>query len=306
MDSLSISRRSLLQAGVLPLPALAQAQRPRLTEFQIACMTLPYAAFSFDRALKGLAGAGYKYVAWGATHKEADGQVRQALPVEAPASAAKELSAKSRDLGLEPVMMFSLVNVEAPDSVKLHTRRIQQAAAAGVPFILTFGHTRIASYEAWIQNLKKLGPVAREAGVTVVIKQHGGNSATGKQCAQILREVHDEGIQMCYDAGNNMGYVGDDPIADIRHCWQFVRAFAIKDIRMKPARSACGPGLGEIDHYQLLLPVARTGLKIPLSCETLWAPFMPRPEQPEAIDALARRAREFLEIVTTGVQAYQG
>jgi len=303
MPTEKLSRRLLLQFGSAALAGLAaQRQGPRATEFQIACMTLPYAAFPLERALKGIAGAGYRHIAWGATHKESDGQTRQVLPVEAPASAAKELGKRCRDLGLEPVMMFSLVNVEAAESVKAHTRRVEQAAAAGVPFILTFGHTRIASYEAWIQNLKELGPVARSAGVTIVIKQHGGNSATGKQCAQILREVFDEGIQMCYDAGNNMGYVGDDPIADIRHCWQFVRAFAIKDIRMSPKREACGPGLGEIDHYKLLLPVANTGLKIPLCCETLWAPLVPRPEAPEGVDDLARRAREYLELVTRGLK----
>ncbi len=296
------TRRTLLQMGGAALPALA-AQRPaqKNTEFQIACMTLPYAAFPLDRALKGIAAAGYKYVAWGATHKEPDGQTRQILPLDAPPSAAKELAGRCRDLGMQPVMMFSLVNVEAPESVKAHTRRVEQAAAAGVPFILTFGHTRIASYATWIRNLKELGPVARSAGVTIVIKQHGGNSATGKQCAQILREVFDDGIQMCYDAGNNMGYVGDDPIADIRHCWQFVRAFAIKDLRMTPKREACGPGLGEIDHYKLLLPVAGAGLKIPLCCETLWAPLVPHPEAPEGLDTLARRAREYLELVTQGV-----
>lgn len=298
-----LSRRSLLKTSILAAAGAAAQAQGKATEFQIACMTLPYAAFPLERALKGIAGAGYRYVAWGATHKESDGQTKAALAVDDPPSAAKALAARSRDLGLEPVMMFSLVNVEAPDSIPSHTRRIEQAAAAGVRFVLTFGHTRIASYETWIRNLKELGPIARNAGVTIVIKQHGGNSATGKLCAQILREVFDEGIQMCYDAGNNMGYVGDDPIADIRHCWQYVRAFAIKDIRMTPKRDACGPGLGEIDHYKLLLPVARTGLKIPLCCETLWAPLLPRPDQPEGVDALARRAREFLEIVTSGVTA---
>jgi sugar phosphate isomerase/epimerase len=300
-----MTRRGLLQAagGAALAKAAAQAPAGKLTDFQIACMTLPYAAFPLERALKGIAEAGYRYVAWGATHKESDGQSRQALPVDAPPSAAKELAARSRDLGLEPVMMFSLVNVEAPESVKSHTRRVEQAAAAGVPFVLTFGHTRIAPYEVWIRNLKELGPIARSAGVTIVIKQHGGNSATGKQCAQILREVSDEGIQMCYDAGNNLGYVNDDPIADIHHCWQFVRAFAIKDLRLTPKRESCGPGLGEIDHYKLLLRVTRTGLKIPLACETLWAPLLPRPDAPEGVDALARRAREFLEIVVKGLQA---
>jgi hypothetical protein len=41
---------------------------------------------------------------------------------------------------------------------------------------------------------------------------------------------------------------------------------------------------------------------MPLACENISAPVLPRPSKPEGVDALARRAREFLEIVTQGVQ----
>jgi hypothetical protein len=42
---------------------------------------------------------------------------------------------------------------------------------------------------------------------------------------------------------------------------------------------------------------------MPLCCENIFAPRVPRPRQPEGVDALARRAREFLELVIQGVQA---
>jgi hypothetical protein len=41
---------------------------------------------------------------------------------------------------------------------------------------------------------------------------------------------------------------------------------------------------------------------MPLCCENIFAPLLPRPDKPEQIDALARRAREFLELVTRGLQ----
>jgi hypothetical protein len=49
--------------------------------------------------------------------------------------------------------------------------------------------------------------------------------------------------------------------------------------------------------------VAFTGLTMPLCCENVFAPVLPRPAKPEGVDALARRAREFLEIVIQGLQA---
>jgi sugar phosphate isomerase/epimerase len=200
-------------------------------------------------------------------------------------------------------MMFSEIYVAAPDSVKVHTRRIEQAAAAGIPFLLTFGSIQGDERQAWIENLKKLGPIAKSANVTIVIKQHGGNTATGADCAKIIADVAHESVKICYDAGNVLDYNNDDPIPDIQKCWKDVRTFAIKDHRNTPKDEDCGPGFGEIDHYKLLTPVLRTGLTIPLACENISEPLSPRPTDPVKVDVLARRAREFLETVIRGLQA---
>jgi hypothetical protein len=42
---------------------------------------------------------------------------------------------------------------------------------------------------------------------------------------------------------------------------------------------------------------------MPLCCENIFAPVLPRPASPEGVDALARRAREFLEMVVKGIQS---
>lgn len=275
------------------------------TRFQLACMTLPYARFPFDRALQGIASAGFKYVAWGTTHENTPGRRDPVIVGDAPASEAKRLAARCRDLGLDPVMMFAEVYVDAAESVKVHTRRIEQAAAAGMPFVLTFGAIKPGGREVWIRNLKQLGPIARQHKVTVVIKQHGGNTATGADCARIIGDVADANIKMCYDAGNVLDYNSNDPIADIRTCWQDIRAFAIKDHRDTPKDEDCGPGFGEIDHYKLLMPVMKTGLTMPLAFENITAPLVPRPSTPEGYDALAKRAREYVETVIAGLQANQ-
>jgi sugar phosphate isomerase/epimerase len=145
--------------------------------------------------------------------------------------------------------------------------------------------------------------VARDHGVTLVVKQHGGETGTGAACASIVREVGDEAIKVNYDAGNVMDYLDVDPIPDIQACADVVRSFCIKDHRNFPKDQDCGPGLGEIDHYRLLHPVAFTGRTMPLCCENISAPVLPPPTDPEGIDALARRAREFLEVVIRGLQA---
>lgn len=306
------SRRRALQlgsaaiaGGVLRGPFVLGASSDvakKKTEFQIACMTLPYSKFPLERALKGIKSAGYKFVAWGTSHDEAgDGKRIPVMASDAPPSKAKELGARCRDLGLDPLMMFSGIYPERDGALEVLTHRIKQASAAEMPQVLTFGHTKGGNREIWIERFKKLGPIARDHNVTLVVKQHGGSTGSGEACAEIVREVNDPGIMVNYDAGNVMDYLNVDPIPDIKKCAAEVRSFCIKDHRNWPKDQDCGPGLGEIDHYKLLHPVAFTGLKMPLCCENIFAPLVERPTKPEGVDALARRAREFLETVIRGL-----
>jgi len=309
------SRRGFLCAGAAAFSAAALVEarasaeagaaqsRPQPTEFQIACMTLPYSRFPLSRALSGIKAAGYRYVAWGTEHVEADGRRAPVVAADAPPAQAAELAKRCRDLGLTPVMMFSTIYPEDPRGLEVLTQRIKQAAAAGVPQVLTFGHTEGGNAKVWIERFKTLGPVAQDHGVMLVVKQHGGSTGTGEACAKIVREVAHPNVMVNYDAGNVMDYLNVDPIPDILKCADVVRSFCIKDHRNWPKDEDCGPGLGEIDHYRLLHPVAFTGLKMPLCCENIFAPLLARPAEPEGVDELATRARRFLEIVTAGLQA---
>jgi sugar phosphate isomerase/epimerase len=317
-----LSRRQVLRLGAAGLSSLAigevsgaqgakveQGQavdKGKPTQFQIACMTLAYSAFPLERALTGLKEAGYRYVAWGTNHRDADGKPQPVMPADAPPEKARELGQRCRDRGLEPLMMFSGIYPETKNHLEVFKNRIRQAAAAGIPQVLTFGNPKGGDRKLWVEQFKQLGPVAREHGVLIVVKQHGGLTASGVQSAEIIRDVADEGVKVNYDAGNVMDYLKLEAaavLADLQKCAAEVRSFCIKDHRLSPKDEDCGPGLGEIDHYKLLQPVAFTGQPLPLCCENIFAPLLRRPAKPEGIDALARRAREFLEVVIQGLQA---
>src|SRR6478609_965519 len=118
-----MDRRTFLAAAAAAVvppasrPGLARDKKP--TNFQIACMTLPYSRFPLARALDGIKAAGYKFVAWGTTHKE-DGKDVPVLAKDAPPEKAKELAKRCRGMGLEPVLMFSGVYPEAKDGLEVH------------------------------------------------------------------------------------------------------------------------------------------------------------------------------------------
>src|SRR6266852_959095 len=102
-----LNRRSLLQLGAglaslaLVSPSQAAKDEPpkkgKPTKFQIACMTLPYAQFSFERALTGIKAAGYRYVAWYTHHREPDGKQVPVVAEDGPPEMAKELGKRCRD-----------------------------------------------------------------------------------------------------------------------------------------------------------------------------------------------------------------
>jgi sugar phosphate isomerase/epimerase len=289
---------SVTAAGLLGLAVRTRGADPaKKTQFQIACMTLPYARFSLERALSGIQAAGYRYVAWGTTHLSGGERV-PVLAGDAPPERAKDLARRCHDLGLEPILMFG----PAPEAMDAFKQRIRQAAAAGVAQVLTMGTTKGNDPALWVKNFKELGPFAREQGVRIVVKQHGGNTGTGAALAEITRAVGDEAVKISYDAGNVLDYHDVDPLPDLRACALEVRGFCIKDHRNFPKDQDCGPGFGEIDHYRLLHPVAFTGETMPLCCENIFAPLLPPPTDPAGIDALARRAREYLEMVVQGLQ----
>jgi sugar phosphate isomerase/epimerase len=295
-----MDRRTFLAAAGAALAGPGRAADPP-TRFQIACMTLPYSRFPLARALEGIKAAGYRHVAWGTTHDEGDGKPTPVLAKDAPPAAAKELAARCRGMGLEPVLMFATVYPEAKDGFEVHKQRLLQAGAAGVPQVLTFGHTQGGNRRVWLDRLRQLAPVAADNNVLLVVKQHGGETGTGEACAAITREVNHPNVKVNYDAGNVLDYLNKDPIPDIKTCADEVRSFCVKDHRNWPRDEDCGPGFGEIDHYRLLHPVALTGRPMPLACENISAPLVPRPTTPDEVDALAKRAREFLEVVIAGL-----
>jgi sugar phosphate isomerase/epimerase len=310
LDLDAFDRRRLLQvttAGLLGLAwrrevaAQDQSASKKPTQFQVACMTLPYSQYPLERALAGIKAAGYKYVAWGTSHRESgESKPVPVMPADAPVEKARELGQRCRDLGLAPLMMFSIVYPEHPTGLEVLTHRIRQAQAAGLPHVLTFGHSQ-ENRKLWVERFKKLGPIARDHGVVIVVKQHG---ETGQLTGEIVREVDDAGIRVNYDAGNVMDYTKGkvNPLDDIKTCGGLIHSFCIKDHRLFPVDQDCGPGLGEIDHYRLLHNVAFTDRAMPLCCENISIPKI-RPTTPEEVDSNARRSREFLELVIRGLHA---
>lgn len=290
-------------AASYAVPSMAPRESlPGRTQFQVGCFTFPYRRFPLQRCFEGIARAGFRYIGWGTTHVDEIGQKRPVLDPEADVREARNLAARCRAHGLEPHLMFSMILVEEPDAVRKLTHRLKQAQAAGVSQVITFGQNCGPNRALWVERLKQLGPIAADLGVLLVLKQHGTETGSGKACADIIRDVNHSHVKVNYDAGKVQQMLNIDPLPDLKSAASAVHSLCIRDHRYSPKDEDCGPGLGEIDHYQLLALTAGLGRTLPVCCETVLAPLLPLPARPEEVDVLAVRARIFLELVVAGLQ----
>src|SRR5262245_22897564 len=109
------------QAGALQV----QAARGKPTQFRVACMTLPYSQFPIEEAITSIKPPGYQFAAWcNPQRKGGHDKPVPVLPADAPPEKAKELGKLCRELGLEPVMMFSGVSPDSANGVDVLKKRV--------------------------------------------------------------------------------------------------------------------------------------------------------------------------------------
>jgi sugar phosphate isomerase/epimerase len=292
---------SAAAAGAAVASAQTTAVRAR---FELSCMTLPWQMFPFERALEGVVRAGYRKISLGSMVTPAGGKRSPLLPPEAPAADAVRLAKRCRDAGLEPQLLFGNFYPENAGALDVYKRRVEQAHAAGIRYVLSFASPQSTDEDAkkWVPFLEQIGPVAQSAGVVIGVKPHGGVTATGRKIVALLAKAPSPAIRAFFDAGNVWFYPNVDALEDLREVAPKIGGFAMKDFRASATkRYVCAPGLGVVDHYKLLGAVAANEGEIPLAVETVFEPLHPRPDNPDEIDVQARRTREFLETVLRGL-----
>ena len=246
---------------------------------EFGCHTLPFARFSFEAALDAITAAGYRLCGLGLTH--------EGVAIPGDEATAVDLAAIRRQLedrGLRPAMLFGLSWSRLPveEGVVALKRRVDHAGALGCRFVLTagtWGYRRFPDEllspaerapldAACCEVLAAAGEYAAANGITILIKPHTGNTATGYDCRQTAERVDSRGVRVCYDAGNVRFYEGLDPVADVRDCLELTQALCIKDHRGPRAhRDFPVPGEGEVDHIALFRTLLAAGFDGPAIVE---------------------------------------
>ncbi len=276
---------------------------------ELGAQTLPYRAFPFDRALEGIARAGFRYV--GVWNDHAGGPV---VPQDATPSHLDAVRRLIERHDLIPRMAFRFRSAGGDDPEAQLRRTVEVASALGIPFVISAGPSPYAARafaerkrdmlfqreaEAYFATLRRLAPIAQRAGVTIVCKPHMGVTGTGQDLADLVQLVDHPAVRVCYDAGNVAFYEGLKPEDDVKACAPYVRAVCVKDHRGPRANvDFPTPGTGDVDHAAIFRTLVGAGFGGPCLVERIDG-LTAAPE----IDAALEQARTYLESAAQAAEA---
>lgn len=270
---------------------------------QLGAMTIPYARWSLDRALEGIASAGLRQVGLNRNHT--------ANLLQADTPSAQECAALRQRIegyGLVPALIFASRG-EGDPGERLRND-VEVAVALGIPHLLVipvspapkFPKERPAGQhpgemrwflrvEDWLRMIVPAVRRAERRGVTIVLKPHGGIAGTGEDLALLVERIGSPAVRVCYDPGNVAYYEGVRPEPDLPIVADLVRAVCIKDHRGGMAvEDFPTPGDGAIDHVAIFRALRAARFAGPCLIERIDGLA-----SPEAADRELARGRAYLE-----------
>lgn len=275
----------------------------------IGAHTLPYRPVSLQRALEGIASAGFTSLGLWRDHEG-----RPLLPSPPTPGAIAELRKTIDSAGLTPVALFAGSDSMRDRHALLDDLRVCSGLGIGLlqaagPWPLDKDRKRkpemqwYGEVEHFLSHLHLAAREAEQAGVTVVLKPHGGVTGTGRDLVSLLHRVDSPWVRACWDAGNVRFYEGLDSEDDLEQSGvaPLVKSVCIKD-HLGPAGDPRFPipGEGDVDHPRMLRTLVAAGFDGPLLVERVDQPDL------ETTDAALARACRYLQSTMSAVYGERG
>ncbi len=265
--------------------------------WQVGCYTRPFDQFDYLTALDAIAEAGYRYVGL-MTTKAPNSLV---ISVATTPEVARRVGEAVRQRGLKCVSVYGgdfPVAVSLDSGVQGLKQLIDNCAAASGMNLMLGGTGDERLFDRYYQAVAACCRHARDQGIGLSVKPHGGLNATGPQCRKIIERVGQPDFRVWYDPGN-IYYYSDgalDPAVDVASVDGLVVGMSVKDYR-PPKEVMVTPGTGQVNFAAVLARLKKGGFASgPLVVETLAPGGLP------ALLAEARKARKFLEDVVAGLR----
>lgn len=306
MNPCNMSRRKFIQSATLAAGALATASCKSMmdsaTSWPIGCFNRPWmqkfgtktqpisvpqiANWGFDVALRGIQEAGYPTVGL-LTPMPDEPFIGSSATMEYLSGLKKRIAAA----GLRSHMGSLRVNLdlELRDAIKDMRLQIDHAQFLGLGWLLTFGTDKKEHYEKYYKMMSDAADYALSARMKLVMKPHGGSSATADEIRRCIRKVNRPNFKIWYDAGNIVYYDGKDPVEELKPIVEYVTGFCAKDCDHQRGSVMIQFGTGKVDFVGVFKVLKAGGFNGPIYVECAGGKTY------EEVTAGARENRLYLE-----------
>jgi sugar phosphate isomerase/epimerase len=250
---------------------------------EIGAFVRPWNGFPFDEALRGVRTAGYTTVGLLGGSQDTSLDLRR-FDLTVPARLTTQgLTANLTCLHVD----HEIGEDEALSSVRA---QVEQAAALGVSYLMTFGADHEPQYARWYRAAREAAAHAQPHGITLVFKPHGGCTTDADALLHCLDEIAHPNAKIFYDAGNILYYnTSGDPVNDAKRVAPHVAGFCAKDCGGYHQDVMIPFGAGAVDFAAVFEALFSGGFSGPVMVECCQI------GTPEETTASAAQNRVFLE-----------
>jgi sugar phosphate isomerase/epimerase len=268
---------------------------------KLVCLTWQYHELPFERALEGIAQAGFRYVAFGLPH----GKVGH--PIENDERSIAETEALLAKYKLQPAMLSANAQFKPDQPVERAVQWLNMAKRFGIGEVLSTGTWGYRTFPAeplaeeemeaadqrFVEHYRQIADEAAKLDIKLSLKPHTGNTATAGVLLKTLQRINRLNLGGSYDPGNVHYYEGVDAGKDFPQMASRTHSLLIKDHRGgKGNRDFPLPGTGDVDFPRIFAALQKANFQGNVAVERVCATYS---EDPATMDRLLRETRMYLE-----------
>jgi sugar phosphate isomerase/epimerase len=284
--------RTVASSSLATLP-LCSSFAVESSRWPIGCFNRAWTKWSFDEALDGIAGAGYKLTGL------LTGQRDEAFTSSAATPQYLDgLKKRIAQRGLTVNMTAIRFRPDAPlqENTTDLRKQIENAARLELKYMLTFGVDKPTQYENFYRLMADAAVQAEKHGIQVTLKPHGGGSGASEEILRCLEKIAQPNFKIWYDAGNIIYYTGKDPVLEVEPIAKYVTGFCAKDCLAPKGEVMSQFGTGKVDFKAVFTKLKSARFSGPIMVEGIQVGATP-----EQTMGNARANREFLEKILANI-----
>jgi len=266
----------------------------------LACSTVPYESVPLERALGGIAGAGFTCAVVGPAHEE-----KPVLDIASGAEGASGLKSALEKAGLAAVALWPQLAPVDEDTTEALGTVLDQAKAIGAAQVWISGPEafddggNVRPDEEWekdvaafTSNAGALSARAKELGVALAVPTGARLTGCAADTDTLFSSTGVADVKLAYNPGLVSSFPGVNPKRDLACVLDRIGALCVRDHSGAVGEANFPPaGGGEVDYIEILTILKEHGFAGPVVVEHLPG------GTPEELDDSAKQAARFLGMV---------